>query len=75
MYVPPVENERRESCDKIAQHDQQIIKPGQNSVPDQVFPDDVIAVEVKVKRFIIGSIAQVMTEMALPQQMKRSGEQ
>lgn len=58
----------------VRQHHHHPIKPGQDPVPHQEPPHLVIPFEIEIKRLVVGTISQVMTEMSLPDQVEGRGE-
>src|SRR6185437_6212801 len=70
LEAAPIENERREYRDPIADHDQQIVQAGQDAHPNRPFPNHVVPLEIKVKGFVIGAVSEMMTDVTLAEQMK-----
>src|SRR6476646_2503784 len=75
LEVSAIQDKRCEHRHDVADRHQHVIQPRKNPQPDHPFPDDVVTIEVEVKRFIIRAVPQVMTDVTLSKKMKWSWEE
>jgi hypothetical protein len=74
MPILFVEREREEQEDNIAQNNDNPVKAGQNAIPDEDLPNLVVFLKIEIEGLIILPIPQVMSQMALADQMERRWE-
>lgn len=65
---------RPEEKDDVTEDNQKPIKAGENSVKSGDAPPPVVVLEIEVEGFVIGTIAEVMAEMTLTNEMERGGK-
>ncbi len=58
----------------VSEHHHDPVTARENSVEHQTTPQAMILLEIKVERFVIGTVAEMMSKMALANEMKRRGK-
>ena len=63
MFSPQHEGDRQH--DEIREHGHEPVEPGEDAVELQALPGWMFAVEIEIERFVVRTVAEVMTEMTL----------
>ena len=64
-----------ECGDGVSQHDNEPKKSRENAVELEVFPDLALAFEVEVEGLVVGTVAQVVADVALAEKVEGGGEE
>lgn len=73
--VLAVENEGGDDGDRVAEDDEKVVEAGEDAEPDEPFPDEVVAFEVEIEGFVVGTVSEVVADVALADEMEGGWEE